>query len=154
MKAWSLFGMRLKGWMSLVMSMLGYYVDNGVLLRSWRPLNTSASDHWMVKSMVPQVYRNKILESAHEGNVEDSVYHPQSQGCVERFHQTEKKKKKNYQNALWGDKCWMGWGVSSNLVCVEVKYVSDFKDILMSAREIARENLKGSQSEMKGWYDR
>ncbi len=48
----------------------------------------------------------------------------------------------------------MGRGVSSSLVCIEVKYVSDFKDRLMSAREIARENLKGSQSEMKGWYDR
>ncbi len=47
-------------------------------------------------------------------------------------------------------KKWLGTEESPNVV----KNVSDFKDRLMRAREIAQENLKGSQSEMKGWYDR
>ena len=35
-----------------------------------------------------------------------------------------------------------------------VKYVSKFKDRLMRARKIARENLRDSQTEMKSWYDK
>ncbi len=45
---------------------------------------------------------------------------------------------------------WLGTEEPPNVV----KYVSYFKDRLMRAREIVRENLEGSQSEMKDWYDR
>ncbi len=50
---------------------VGYYADNGVLLRSWTTLSIPASDHWMVKRqiVVPQVYSKKILEMAHKGNL-------------------------------------------------------------------------------------
>ncbi len=50
---------------------VGYYVDNGVLLRNWRPLTAPISDRWMVKKqiVIPQVYRKKILEMSYEGNL-------------------------------------------------------------------------------------
>lgn len=35
-----------------------------------------------------------------------------------------------------------------------VKYVSDFEDKLMRAREIALENMKEAQGELKKWYGR
>ncbi|XP_063841016.1 uncharacterized protein LOC135089382 [Scylla paramamosain] len=320
---------------------VGYYVNNGVLMRSWRPLTAPTSDHWMVKRqiVVPWVHRKKILEMAHEGNlaghlgvrktlgkilchfywprvrgdvkefcktcglcqkvgkpnqvirpaplhpipvVEEpfskvvidcvgplprtrrgnqylltimcmssrfpeaiplrsinsknivrelvkffswvgipkvlqsdqgsnftsrafkeilrglkieqrlsSAYHPQSQGCVERFHQTLKNTLRMYceEMSVQWDEAWplalfalrdsvqestgfspfelvYGHEVNGPLRMVKekwlgveephtvVKYVSDFKDRLMRAREIARENLKNSQSEMKGWYDK
>ncbi len=39
---------------------VSYYVNNGVLLRSWRPLTAPTFDHWMVETqiVVAQVYRN------------------------------------------------------------------------------------------------
>lgn len=320
---------------------VGYYVDRGILMRSWRPLETPASAHWMMKRqiVVPQVYRRKLLEMAHEGNlaghlgvrktlgkilchyywpkvkndvsefcktcvvcqrvgkpnqvirpaplcpipvVEEpfskividcvgplprtrkgnqylltimcvssrfpeaiplrnihsktivrelvkffswvgipkiiqsdqgsnftsrvfkeilkglkiehklsSAYHPQSQGCVERFHQTLKSTLRMYceeMSVQWDEALplalfalrdsiqestgfspfelvfghevngpmrmvkekWLGKEDPPNVV----KYVSDFKDRLMRAREIAHENLKSSQGDMKGWYDR
>lgn len=50
---------------------VGYYVDSGVLMRNWRPLEAPANEHWKEKKqiVVPQVYRQKILELAHEGNL-------------------------------------------------------------------------------------
>ncbi|XP_063868212.1 uncharacterized protein LOC135104613 [Scylla paramamosain] len=232
------------------------------------------SDHWMVKRqiVVPRVYRKKILEMAHEGNLAghlgvtknprknrvsfllaqserfpeaiplrsinsknivrelakffswvgipkvlqsdqgsnftsrtfkeilrglkieqrlSSAYHPQSQGCVERFHQTLKNTLRMYCEEMsveWDEALPLalfalrdsvqestgfspfelvnGHEVNGLLRMVKekwlgaeepptvVKYVSDFKDRVMRAREIARENLKNSQSEMKGWYDK
>lgn len=320
---------------------VGYYVDRGILMRSWRPLEVPADEHWNMKKqiVVPQVYRQKILEMAHEGNLAghlgirktlrkvlcqfywpkvksdvvefcktcalcqkvgkpnqvirpaplrpipvieepfskividcvgplprtrkgnqyiltimcassrfpeaiplksihsknivrelvkffswvgipktiqsdqgsnftsrvfkeilrdlkieqrlSSAYHPQSQGCVERFHQTMKNTLRMYCEDMgvdWDEALplvlftlrdsiqestgfspfelvyghevngplrmikekWLGSEDPPNVV----KYVSDFKNRLMRAKEIARENLKNSQSEMKSWFDR
>ena len=50
---------------------VGSYVEGGVLMRSWRPLDSPANEHWKVKRqiVVPQIYRKKILELAHEGSL-------------------------------------------------------------------------------------
>ena len=320
---------------------VGYYVNRGILMRSWRPLKVPAYEHWKMKQqiVVPQVYRQKILEMAHEGNLAghlgirktlgkilchfywpkvksdvaefcktcalcqrvgkpnqlirpaplrpipvieepfskividcvgplprtkrgnqylltimcassrfpeaiplrsihsknivrelvkffswvgiprviqsdqgsnftsrvfkeilsdlkieqklSSAYHPQSQGCVERFHQTMKNTLRMYcedEGADWDEALplvlfalrdsiqestgfspfelvyghevngplrmikerWLGREDPPNVV----KYVSEFKDRLMRAKEIAQDNLRGSQTEMKNWYDK
>ena len=42
------------------------FVDDGVLVRNWRPLDTPVVEHWKVKRqiVVPQMYRKNILELA------------------------------------------------------------------------------------------
>lgn len=320
---------------------VGHYVDRGVLMRSWRPLKVPAGEHWQVKTqiVVPQVYRQKILEMAHEGNLSghlgirktlgkilchfywpkvksdvakfcktcvlcqkvgkpnqliqpaplrpipvieepfskividcvgplprtrkgnqylltimcassrfpeaiplrsihsknivrelvkffswvgiprvvqsdqgsnftsrvfkeilrdlkieqklSSAYHPQSQGCVERLHQTMKNTLRMYCEDMgvdWDEALPLvlfalrdsiqestgfspfelvyGHEVNGPLRMIKekwlgredppsvVKYVSEFKNRLMRAREIAQENLRNSQAEMKSWYDK
>ena len=50
---------------------IGCYVEKGVLMRNWRPLDSPADEHWKVRKqiVVPKVYRKKILELAHEGSL-------------------------------------------------------------------------------------
>ncbi len=66
---------------------MGYYVNNGVLIRSWRPLTTPTSDHWMVKRqiVVPLVYRKKILEMAHKGNLAGQLGTRKTLGKIQSF---------------------------------------------------------------------
>ena len=108
-----------------------------------------------------------------------SAYHPQSQGCIERFHQTMKNTLRMYCEEVgvdWDDALPLvlftlrdsiqestgfspfelvyGHEVNGPLRMLKerwlgkedppsiVKYVSDFKDRLMRAREIARENFE------------
>lgn len=133
----------------------------------------------------------KILKGLRIKQQLSSAYHPQSQGCVERFHQTLKNTLRLYCEEMgieWDEAVplalfavrdsvqestgfspfelvyghevrgplrmlkdkWLG---EENSLSV-VKYVSDFKDRLMRAREIAVENLRGAQGKMKQWYDR
>ncbi|XP_063879416.1 uncharacterized protein LOC135110719 [Scylla paramamosain] len=184
---------------------VGYYVNNGVLMRSWRPLTAPTSDHWMVKRqiVVPWVYRKKILEMAHEGGQAElgdspcppspytcgrgtiqfpeaiplrsinsknivrelvkffswvgipkvlqsdqgsnftsrafkeilrglkieqrlsSAYHPQSQGCVERFHQTLKNTLRMYCEEMS-----VQWDEDYNL---EIHHVKGSENIIADA---------------------
>ena len=132
----------------------------------------------------------KILKGLHVQQQFSSAYHPQLQGCVERFHQTLKNTLRIYcveMGVDWDEAVplalfalrdrvqestgfspfeliyghevrgslrmlkekWLG----SNDPPSILRYVSDFKHILLRAREIAMENLKEAQSKMKGWYD-
>ena len=47
--------------------------NRGILMLSWRPLEVPASEQWKMKKIyiyvVLQVYRQKILEMEHKGNL-------------------------------------------------------------------------------------
>ena len=120
-----------------------------------------------------------------------SAYHPESQGALERFHQTLKTMMKAYcleNQKDWDEgihfllfavresvqesigfspfelvfghmvrgplkllkETWLEENSSLNLL----DYVSSFKNRLLKATEMAKENLKGSQAKMKVWYDK
>ncbi|XP_033761567.1 uncharacterized protein LOC117343335 [Pecten maximus] len=120
-----------------------------------------------------------------------SAYHPESQGALERFHQTLKNMIRTYcleyekdwdtgihmllfsaresvQESLgyspfelvFGRKVrgplkllkekWLEESTDTNLL----EYVTNFKQKLVRAREIASTNLKASQRKMKTWYDK
>ena len=122
-----------------------------------------------------------------------SAYHPESQGALERFHQTLKNMMRSYcfefqrdwdegvhlllfaareavQESLgfspfelvFGHRVrgplqllkekWLNNSDKSDLNLLD--YVSGFKTRLVRAGEIAKENLKDSQTRMKVWYDR
>ena len=122
-----------------------------------------------------------------------SAYHPESQGALERFHQTLKNMMRSYcfefqrdwdegvhlllfaareavQESLgfspfelvFGHRVrgplqllkekWLNDSDKSDLNLLD--YVSGFKTRLVRAGEIAKENLKDSQTRMKVWYDR
>ena len=120
-----------------------------------------------------------------------AAYHPQSQGAIERFHQTLKNMMRSYcfefekdwdegihlllfaareavQEALGFSPFELVFGhvVRGPLKMLKetwlseeetfmdlLKYVSTFRYRLSRASELARENLKQSQSKMKVWYD-
>ncbi|XP_068225197.1 uncharacterized protein [Palaemon carinicauda] len=81
-----------------------YYLRNGLLMRKFRSLHTPASSIWEIKNqiVIPASLRQKVLHMAH--NVSSShlgirktlsavlqlFYWPESQGALERFHQTLK----------------------------------------------------------------
>lgn len=46
----------------------GYFVEDGVLMRKWRPLTASADDEWQIvkQVVVPSSYRLEILRLAHD----------------------------------------------------------------------------------------
>ena len=120
-----------------------------------------------------------------------SAYHPESQGALERFHQTLKNMIRTF--CLEYDKDWdegvhlllfaareavqesLGFSpfelvfghtvrgplklLKEKWLCEEpdinlLDYVACFKEKLTRATEIARQNLKQSQSKMKQWYDK
>ena len=120
-----------------------------------------------------------------------SAYHPESQGALERFHQTLKNMKRSY--CFDTEKDWdegihlllfavreyvqeslgfspfelvFGYSVRGPLKLLKKKflsnhetplkllqYVSDFRNRLSRACEVARSNLKTSQGKMKARYD-
>ena len=45
-----------------------YYINNGILMRKWRPYDVPADDEWAVyhQIVVPKSYRHEILSIAHE----------------------------------------------------------------------------------------
>ena len=45
-----------------------YYINNGILMRKWRPFDVPADDEWAVyhQIVVPKSYRHEILSIAHE----------------------------------------------------------------------------------------
>ena len=45
-----------------------YYIQNGILMRKWRPFDVPADDEWAVyhQIVVPKSYRHEILSIAHE----------------------------------------------------------------------------------------
>ncbi len=47
----------------------GYFVEDGVLMRKWRPSNAAAADEWQIvkQVVVPPSYRSEILRLAHDG---------------------------------------------------------------------------------------
>ena len=46
----------------------GYYVNNGILMRKWRPPKVPSNEEWSVleQIVVPKVYHGEILKLAHE----------------------------------------------------------------------------------------
>ncbi len=120
-----------------------------------------------------------------------SAYHPESQGALERYHQTLKTLIKSYcfeferdwdegvhlllfatreavQESLGFSSFELVFGrtVRGPLKLLKEKwlcenpdvnlldYVSEFRHRLKRATEIAKENLKQSQTRMKQWYDK
>jgi len=121
-----------------------------------------------------------------------SAYHPESQGALERFHQTLKNMLRCYctdsgknwdegvplvlfgareviQESLGFSPFELVYGHVVRgplLLCKEkmlgemkgpqnlLQYVSDFKDRLYKACQVAREHLKQSQKDMKTWFDK
>jgi hypothetical protein len=122
-----------------------------------------------------------------------SAYHPQSQGALERFHETLKNMMKTYCLEFQRDcdqgvhlllfaareavqeslgfsafELVFGHSVRGPLQLLKEKwlcdradadlnlldYVSGFKTRLVRAGELARENLKNSQTRMKTWFDK
>ena len=120
-----------------------------------------------------------------------SAYHPESQGALERFHQTLKNMLRAYgleHGRDWDEgvhlvlfaareaveeslgfspfelvfgravrgplkvlkEAWLGEDSSVNLL----EYVSRLRQRILDAVDIARKNLKNSQSRMKTWYDK
>lgn len=47
----------------------GYFVEDGVLMRKWRPSNAAAADEWQIvkQVVVPSSYRPEILTLGHLG---------------------------------------------------------------------------------------
>lgn len=123
--------------------------------------------------------------------VKSSAYHPESQGALERFHQTLKTMIKTY--CLDNGKDWdegvplllfavrevvqesLGFSPFELVFGHEVRgplkmlkehwleedtkyhlldYVSSFKERLLKACSMAKENLAATQKKMKVWYDR
>ena len=141
-------------------------------------------------------FMSKLFQQAmHEldvHQVSSSAYHPESQGALERFHQTLKSMLRNYCHEHTKD--WdegvplllfairevvqesigfspfelvYGHSVRGPLKLIKEKwlgddyaqisllqYVCDFKNRLHDALDVARENLKSAQDEMKTWYDK
>ena len=120
-----------------------------------------------------------------------SAYHPESQGALERFHQTLKTMIRTFcleyqkdwdegvhlvlfaareavQDSLGFSPFELVFGhtvrgplklLKEKWLCEEtdvnlLDYVAGFKEKLTRATEIARDNLKQSQSKMKQWYDK
>ena len=120
-----------------------------------------------------------------------SAYHPQSQGALERYHQTLKNMLRCYcmdQEKDWDEGVPMllfatrevvqeslgfspfdlvfGHTVRGPLMLLKeqwldgdiqtdvLSYVSAFRERLQRARQVAMDNLKQSQADMKTWYDR
>ena len=50
---------------------IGYYVQKGVLMRSWRSVEAPSTHHWMIKKqiVIPEVYKRRVMEIAHEGSL-------------------------------------------------------------------------------------
>ena len=123
-------------------------------------------------------------------HITSSAYHPQSQGALERYHQTLKSMLRKY--CMENEKDWdqgipyvlfatrevpnesLGFSPFELVFCHEVrgplkvvkerwlsnenssgllKTVTDLKDKLRRAWEVAGENLTFSQRKMKTWYD-
>ena len=120
-----------------------------------------------------------------------SAYHPQSQGALERFHQTLKSMIRTYcydQEKDWDEGIHLllfaareavqeslgfspfelvfgrevrgplrllkeTWLVEDNEVNL-LEQVSKLRERMSKAGELARDNLKASQSKMKTWYDK
>ncbi|KAL5021132.1 hypothetical protein ScPMuIL_000287, partial [Solemya velum] len=61
-----------------------YFRRSGVLMRKWRPPDVSPEEDWkVVNQIVIKQYKS-------------SAYHPESQGALERFHQTLKNMMRSY----------------------------------------------------------
>ena len=98
-----------------------------------------------------------------------SAYHPESQGALERFHQTLKNMIRSCcfdTEKDWDKGIHFGHSVRGPLKLLKEKflsndetplnllqYVSDFRNTLSRACEVARFNLKKSQAKMKARYD-
>ena len=50
---------------------IGFYFQNGVLMRKWRPTDVPADADWTVKHQVvlPKPFRNEVLSIAHENSL-------------------------------------------------------------------------------------
>ena len=135
---------------------------------------------------------NQVLDQLGVAHVNSSAYHPQSQGALERFHQTLKNMLRTY--CFECEKEWdegvplllfavretvqeslgfspfeliYGHSVRGPLKIVQERlignvdetvtildYVSEFRDRLNRARDMARKNLVKAQAKMKRMFDR
>nr|XP_022311938.1 uncharacterized protein LOC111117149 [Crassostrea virginica] len=98
-----------------------YYLNGDVLMRKWRPPDAKPDEEWQVQV----VYELGIKQ------YKSSVYHPESQGVLERFHQTLKNMIRTF--------------------CMQ--YERDWDDgihfLLFAARESVQESLGFSPFELK-----
>ena len=138
------------------------------------------------------MFFQQVLHELNIKQITSSAYHPESQGVLERFHQTLKSMLRTYCHGNVKD--WdegiplllfavrevvqeslgfspfelvFGHSVRGPLKLLKEKlldsgessvsllsYVSEFKTRLHEAFDIARENLKVAQKDMKSWYDK
>ena len=132
----------------------------------------------------------QVMQQLGITNNKSSAYHPQSQGALERFHQTMKTMMRTYcyEHKNWDEgiplllfairevvqeslgfspfELVFGHSVRGPLKLIKetwlnenntnsiLKYVSEFKNRLFKACELAKNNLKLSQQDMKNWYDK
>ena len=118
----------------------GYYTNNGVLMRKWRPPQVPAEDDWAEyhQIVVPQSYRPEILSMAHETPLAGHL------GVNKTYN---KMAKHFYWPKMKGD-------VVKFCRSCHTCQVANVKDKLEKVSEIARKNLKKAQNSMAEQYDK
>ena len=118
----------------------GYYTNNGVLMRKWRPPQVPAEDDWAEyhQIVVPQSYRPEILSMAHETPLAGHL------GVNKTYN---KMAKHFYWPRMKGD-------VVKFCRSCHTCQVANVKDKLEKVSEIARKNLKKAQNSMAEQYDK
>ena len=118
----------------------GYYTNNGVLVRKWRPPQVPAEDDWAEyhQIVVPQSYRPEILSMAHETPLAGHL------GVNKTYN---KMAKHFYWPRMKGD-------VVKFCRSCHTGQVANVKEKLEKVSEIARKNLKKAQNSMAEQYDK
>ena len=118
----------------------GYYTNNGVLMRKWRPPQVPAEDDWAEyhQIVVPQSYRPEILSMAHETPLAGHL------GVNKTYN---KMAKHFYWPRMKGD-------VVKFCRSCHTCQVANVKNKLEKVSEIARKNLKKAQNSMAEQYDK
>ena len=118
----------------------GYYTNNGVLMRKWRPPQVPAEDDWAEyhQIVVPQSYRPEILSMAHETPLAGHL------GVNKTYN---KMAKHFYWPRMKGD-------VVKFCRSCHTCQVANVKEKLEKVSEIARKNLKKAQNSMAEQYDK
>ena len=118
----------------------GYYTNNGVLMRKWRPPQVPAEDDWAEyhQIVVPQSYRPEILSMAHETPLAGHL----------GVNKTYNKMAKHFHwPRMKGD-------VVKFCRSCHTCQVANVKEKLEKVSEIARKNLKKAQNSMAEQYDK
>ncbi|XP_066946925.1 uncharacterized protein [Macrobrachium rosenbergii] len=68
-----------------------YYIKDGLLMRKFCSPDVPAEDDFAIHQVViPSCFKDKVMTRLGVTQYHSSAYHPQSQGALERFHQTLK----------------------------------------------------------------